>query len=97
VLHFGHIVGLSVFQNLGDTQAKDSLEKDRLLGKFTAKPKPPSNAVADARGSAKGGDSSERKPPRSTNAVFWLVPGDLLGDASNDDNALAFKHSQIRA
>jgi hypothetical protein len=48
VLHFGHIVGLSVFQNLGDTHAKDSLEKERLFGEFTAEPKPPSNAVADA-------------------------------------------------
>jgi hypothetical protein len=27
---------------------KNSLEKERLLGKFTAEPKPPSNAVADA-------------------------------------------------
>jgi hypothetical protein len=65
VLHFGHIVGLSVFQNLGDTHAKDSLEKERLPGKFTAEPKPPSNAVADAprRGAAKGGGSLERKLP----------------------------------
>jgi len=76
VLHFGHIVGLSVFQNLGDTHAKDSLEKEkeRLLGKFTAEPKLPSNAVAAARGDAKGGSSLERKPLRSTNAVFWEVP-----------------------
>jgi hypothetical protein len=35
--------------------------------------------------------------PDSTNAVFWEVPGDLLGDTSNHDNALAFKHCQMRA
>src|SRR5229473_7294763 len=49
-----------------------------------------------ARGGAKGGGSLERKPPRSTNAVFWEVPSDLLGDASKHDNAPAFKHCQMR-
>jgi hypothetical protein len=39
----------------------------------------------------------ERKPPRSTNAIFWEMPGDLLGDASNQDDAPAFKHCQMRA
>jgi hypothetical protein len=34
---------------------------------------------------------------RSTNAVFWEMPGDLLGDASKHDNAPAFKHCQMRA
>src|SRR6266851_1841591 len=50
-----------------------------------------------ARGRAKGGGSLERRPPRSTNAVFWEMPGDLLGDASKHDNAPAFKHCQMRA
>src|SRR5216683_4592599 len=49
------------------------------------------------RGRAKGGGSLERRPPRSTNAVFWEMPGDLLGDASKHDNAPAFKHCQMRA
>ena len=49
-----------------------------------------------ARGGAKGGGSLERKPPRSTNAVFWEVPSDLLGDANKHDNAPAFKHCQMR-
>jgi hypothetical protein len=50
-----------------------------------------------ARGRAKGGGSLERRPPRSTNAVFWEMPGDLLGDAIKHDNAPAFKHCQMRA
>jgi hypothetical protein len=98
VLHFGHIVGLSVFQNLGDTHAKDSLEKERLLGKLTAEAKPPSYAVADAPPRAAVPKVTIRLERNYSDpgTVFLKVPGDLLGDASNH-NAPAFKHCQRRA
>src|SRR6266851_7734388 len=73
--------------------------RERLLEEFIAEPEPPSNARrrrtaarGDARPQFVGAEST-----RSTNAVFWEVPGDLLGDTSNQDSAPAFKHCQMRA
>ena len=72
----------------------------------TIRKKAPSNAVAPpraavptvaVRSSPNHPDPRGAKTARSTNAVFWEMPSDLLEDASEHDNAPAFKHCQMRA